>query len=179
MRRKKLIYIITKVDTILITRNQVFSTMKVSKLSGRCRCTLGRWKFTTRPIATVHRYAFSTPVGASFGAMRALRSKTLRLVSSGSYCPGGGDFPVTFTETRREKNARKPQAVPKKRGRKRRARRAGSKHVGDIANFTTRRAISRRTGARFHACSTKAREGERKRRVSPLGATRHRNGRGG
>lgn len=32
------------------------------------------------------------------------------------------DFPVTFTETRREKNARKPQAVPKKRGRKRRAR---------------------------------------------------------
>lgn len=93
-------------------------------------------------------------------------------------CRPSCDFPVTFTETRWKKNARKPQAVPKKRGQQRRARRAGSRHVGDIANLWR----GMRYRERRELVSTRAqrkRERVKGNGESLLGATRHRNGGGG
>lgn len=123
-----------------------------------------------RDQSRIHRYAFSTSVGASFDTMRALRSKMLRPVSSGSYAapaPTVVRFSCHFhwnsmREEREEaaggaKEAWTTTACPT----------SGFEACRRYCEFTTRHAISRRTGARFHACTTKAREGERKRRVSP------------
>lgn len=62
----------------------------IFKLSRCYRRTLGiQWKFMNATDRTSIDTLSQASVGASFDAMRALRSKTLRLVSSGSYCPGG------------------------------------------------------------------------------------------
>lgn len=64
----------------------------------------------------------------------ALGSKTFRPVSPGSYGPAAAvscDFPVTFTETRERRNARKPPMVTKDRGRQRCTR----KMSGEMANL--------------------------------------------